>query len=203
MNSANTLCQKLLNIKTAVATGHDFYTDQDDVNHIRIKTCPNKWHENDCSYCHEGYDSKNHHPRIWRELNYGDTLVEVEYDTRRIACLVHDVLVVDVPWGYPNSGFTKDFGLTVEWLTTYPPRSVVSEYMRIDWETVCRCVHRTLNGIEPERSKRLNGLVNIGIDETSYKKDRFFRTYRLKKMLRLLLKLIDGDEARAELKRWL
>lgn len=30
------------------------------------------------------------------------------------------------------------------WLTTYPPRSVVSEYMRIDEEAAGRCAHRTL-----------------------------------------------------------
>lgn len=179
MASANTLCKKLLNVKTAVVTGHDFYTDQDGVNHIRIKARPNKWHENDCPFCHKrckGYDSKNHHPRIWRGLDWGGTLVEVEYDTHRIECPVHGVLVADVPWAYPNSGFTKDFDLTVGWLATYLPRSVVSEYMRIDWETVGRCVHRTLNDIEPERSKRLNGLVNIGIDETSYKKGHKYIT---------------------------
>jgi transposase len=75
-----------------------------------------------------------------------------------------------IPWAYPGSGFTRDFDLTVGWLAVYLPRSVVSEYMRIDWETVGRCVNRTLNDIEPERSRRLDNLVNIGIDETSYKK---------------------------------
>ena len=39
------------------------------------------------------------------------------------------------------------------------------------WETVGRCVNRALHDLEPERSRRLDGLVNIGIDETSYKKD--------------------------------
>ena len=48
--------------------------------------------------------------------------------------------------------------------------------MRIDWETVGRCVHRTLNVIEPERSKRLDNLVNIGIDETSYRKGQKYIT---------------------------
>lgn len=42
--------------------------------------------------------------------------------------------------------------------------------MRIDWATVGRCISRALNDIEPERAKRLDGLVHIGIDETSYKK---------------------------------
>ena len=179
MASTNTLCKKLLNVKTAVVTGSDFYTDEDGVNHIRIKARPNKWHENDCPFCHKSctrYDSQSSTSRIWRGLDWGGTLVEVECHTHRIKCPVHGILVADVPWAYPGSGFTKDFDLTVGWLATYLPRSAVSEYMRIDWETVGRCVHRTLNDIEPERSRRLDGLVNIGIDETSYKKGHKYIT---------------------------
>lgn len=48
--------------------------------------------------------------------------------------------------------------------------------MRIDWKTVGRCVSRTLNEIEPERAVRLNNLVCIGIDETSYKKGHKYIT---------------------------
>lgn len=179
MVSANTLCKKLLNVKTAVVESADFYSDQDGVNHIRIHARPNIWHENDCSICHKRckcYDTKNPQPRSWRALDWGATLVEVVYDTHRIDCPEHGVLVADVPWAYPGSGFTKDFDLTVGWLAVYLPRSVVSEYMRIDWETVGRCVHRTLNDIEPERSRRLDNLVNIGIDETSYKKGHKYIT---------------------------
>ena len=40
----------------------------------------------------------------------------------------------------------------------------------MDWETVGRCVNRSLNGVEPGRSRSLAGLYNMGIDETSYKK---------------------------------
>ena len=179
MVSANTLCKKLLNVKTAVVESADFYSDQDGVNHIRIHARPNIWHENDCPICHKRckcYDTKNPQPRSWRALDWGATLVEVVYDTHRIDCPEHGVLVADVPWAYPSSGFTKDFELTVGWLAVYLPRSVVSEYMRIDWETVGRCVHRTLNDIEPERSRRLDNLVNIGIDETSYKKGHKYIT---------------------------
>ncbi len=179
MASANTLCKKLLNVKTAVVTGHDFYTDVDGVNHIRIHARPNKWHEDDCPFCHKRcrpYDQHGRIPRVWRGLDWGGALVEVECNTHRIECPVHGVLVADVPWAYPNSGFTKDFDLTVSWLATYLPRSTVSEYMRIDWETVGRCVHRTLGDIEPERSRRLDNLVNIGIDETSYKKGHKYIT---------------------------
>ena len=179
MVSANTLCKKLLNVKTAVVEGADFYTDQEGVQHIRIKARPNRWHENDCPFCHrrcDRYDRKNPRPRTWRALDWGGTLVEIEYDTHRISCPEHGVVVADVPWAYPGSGFTKDFDLTVGWLAVYLPRSVVSEYMRIDWGTVGRCVNRTLHAIEPERSRRLDGLVNIGIDETSYKKGHKYIT---------------------------
>ncbi len=100
-------------------------------------------------------------------LDWGGTLVEIQYRTHRILCPEHGILAADVPWAYPGSGFTKDFDLTVGWLAVCLPRSTVSEYMRIDWETVDRCVHRTRNEIEPERSRHLEHLVNIGIDETS------------------------------------
>ena len=179
MVSTNTLCKKLLNVKSAVIEEANFYTDEDGVNHIRIHARPNVWHEDDSPFCHKRcrrYDKKNPHPRIWRGLDWGGTLVEIFYDTHRIECPEHGVLVADVPWAYPGSGFTKDFDLTVGWLATYLPKSTVSEYMRIDWETVGRCVHRIMNDIESEISRRLDGLVNIGIDETSYKKGHKYIT---------------------------
>ena len=179
MVSANTLCKKLLNVKGAVVEGAGCYSDQDGVAHIRIKARPDRRHENDCPFCHKRckyYDSQSSFPRIWRGLDWGGTLVETEGHTHRIECPEHGVLVADVPWAYPGSGFTKDFDLTVGWLAVYLPRSTVSEYMRIDWETVGRCVHRTLNDIEPERSRRLDNPVNIGIDETSYKKGHKYIT---------------------------
>ncbi|PKU88634.1 transposase [Bifidobacterium thermophilum] len=66
--------------------------------------------------------------------------------------------------------------MTVAWLAEYLPRSAVSRYMRIDWQTVGGCVSRALHDLEPERGRRLDGLVNIGIDETSYRKGYKFVT---------------------------
>ena len=179
MASANTLCKMLLGVKSAVVTGHDFYTDKYGVKRLTIHARPNRWHEDDCPICHKRcprYDSQSRTPRKWRGLDWGSTIVEIEYNTHRIECPDHGVLVADVPWAYPGSGFTREFDLTVGWLAVYLPRSAVSEYMRIDWKTVGRCVSRTLNEIEPERSRRLDGLVNIGIDETSYRKGHKYIT---------------------------
>ena len=106
--------------------------------------------ENDCPFCHKPcpiYDQHSSVPHTWRGLDAGGVLVEAEYRTHRINCPEHGIYVADVPWAYPGSGFTKDFDLTAAWLATYLPRSVVSQYLRIDWETVGRCVNRALNDI--------------------------------------------------------
>ena len=116
MASANTLCKQLLGVKSAVVTGHDFYQDPDGVNHLRIHARPDRRHENDCPFCHKRcrpYDVQTRMPRTWRALDWGATLVEIQYHTHRILCPEHGVLVADVPWAYPGSGFTKDFDLTV------------------------------------------------------------------------------------------
>lgn len=179
MVSANTLCKKLLNVKHAVIEDANYYDDQDGVCHLRIHARTDKWHQDDCPFCHRRcrhYDQKARQSRTWRSLDFGAILVEIEGWTHRIECPKHGVVTAYVPWAYPGSRFTRDFDLTVGWLAVYLPRSVVSEYMRIDWETVGRCVNRTLNDIEPERSKRLDNLVNIGIDETSYKKGHKYIT---------------------------
>ncbi|CUN29206.1 Transposase and inactivated derivatives [Roseburia inulinivorans] len=157
----------------------NLYSDEDGVKHIRIKARPNKWHKNDCPFCHKScpaYDKHSSRPTTWRGLDWGGILVEVEYQTHRIICLEHGVYVAEVPWAYPGSRFTKDFDLTVAWFASYLPRSTTSYFMRVDWETVGRCVNRALHDLEPERSRRLDGLVNIGIDETSYKKGHKYIT---------------------------
>jgi transposase len=179
MASANTLCKKLLNVKESVVLGHDFYTDQNGVKHLRIKARPAKHHQNRCPFCNKtcsGYDHSTLGNKLWRGLDWGGIVVEIESLTNRINCPEHGVVTASVPWAYPGSGFTKEFDLSVAWLATYLPRSTVSNYMRIDWATVGRCISRTLNDIEPERSRRLHGLVNIGIDETSYKKGHKYIT---------------------------
>ena len=173
MASVNTLCKSVPNVKNTVIKNCNLYSDKNGVKHIRIQARPNKWHENDCPFCHKScpvYDKHSSRPTIWRGLDRGGILVEVEYQTHRIICPEHGVYVAEVPWAYPGSRFTKDFDLTVAWFASYLPRSTTSYFMRVDWETVGRCVNRALHDLEPERSRRLDGLVNIGIDKISYKK---------------------------------
>lgn len=179
MASADTLLKKALNVNGMVVESHRFYDDDNGVKHLRMSACPNAWHLNDCPFCHRrlpGYDTAAKKPKVWRALDFGGILVDVEYRTHRVKCPKHGVVTADVPWAYPDSNFTRDFDLTVAWLAKYLPRSAVSSYMRIDWETVGNCISRSLHDLEPERSRRLNGLVNIGIDETSYRKGHMYIT---------------------------
>ena len=89
MASSNTLCKKILNVKDAVVTGHDFYSDNDGVKHLRIYARPSRWHENECPYCGRrcpGYDSPGEYNRLWRGLDRGGILVEMEAPANRIEC---------------------------------------------------------------------------------------------------------------------
>lgn len=179
MAYTDTLCKKILNVKNIVVESNEFYLDANRVNHLRIKARPNAWHKNDCPYCGKrcsGYDTAAAHPKVWRALDWGALLVEIECPTHRVVCPEHGVVTAAVPWAYPGSSFTKDFDIMVTWLAEYLPRSAVANFMRIDWQTVGNCISRSLHDLEPERSRRLDGLVNIGIDETSYRKGHKYIT---------------------------
>ena len=92
MASTNTLLKKILNVKDTVVIGGEFYTDVDGINHVRITVRPNRWHENDCPFCHKScprYDRQIDHPRTWRGLDWGGTLVEVVGQTHRIQCVLY------------------------------------------------------------------------------------------------------------------
>ena len=132
MASVNTLCKSVLNVKNTVIKNCNLYSEKNGVKHIRIQARPNKWLENDCPFCHKScpvYDKHSSRSTIWRGLDWGGILVEVEYQTHRIICPEHGVYVAEVPWAYPGSRFTKDFDLTVAWFASYLPRSTTS-YMK-------------------------------------------------------------------------
>ena len=165
------------------------------MNHLRIKARPNAWHKNDCPHCGRrcsGYDTAATNPKVWRALDWGVLLVEIECRTHRVVCPKHGIVTAAVPWAYPGSGFTKEFDLTVTWLAEYLPRSAVANFMRIDWQTVGNCISRSLHDLEPERSRRLNGLVHIGIDETSYRKGHKYITVAVNHDTNTVVWVADG-----------
>ena len=111
---------------------------------------------------------------VWMDL--GGIIVELYSHTQRICCKEHGIKTASVPWAYPSSRFTKDFDMTATFLAMNINRKVASEYLRCDWHTIMRCISRARSVLEPDIKKRYDGLVNIGIDETSYRKGHNYVT---------------------------
>ena len=97
----------------------------------------------------------------------------LEAPVHRIECPVHGVLTEDVPWARHDSFFTRDFENTVAWMALYLPKTAVSTYMRIAWNTIGNIISRYKKDADPYPEHRFNGLKHIGIDETSYKKGQY------------------------------
>jgi transposase len=114
--------------------------------------------------------------RRWRALDLGGSIpVYIESEVQRVECPEHGVVVSVIPWARQGSRFTKSFEDSAAWFALYMSKKAVSEYLRIKWETVGAIINR----VEAELSKdtdRFDHLINIGIDETSYKKGHKYIT---------------------------
>lgn len=115
-------------------------------------------------------------PRRWRSLDLGTTMVYLEYLLPRVECPEHGVHAARVPWAHPASRFTAAFEEQAAWLCIHANRSVVAELMRIDWKSVGGVCKRVYDRLDAAAGSRFDGLVRIGIDETSYKKGHKYMT---------------------------
>ena len=178
MVSASTLCKNLLNVKEIIVEDVHIWTDIANVRHLSIQVRPLKKDQHRCPICGQkcpGYD-RNTVTRSWRAMDFGGVIVEIISKSPRIHCPEHGVLVASVPWAFHNSGFTEEFEYSTAWLATQLNKSAVAAYMRISWDTVGNIISRVRNAIEPDISSRLDGLEEIGIDETSYRKGHKYIT---------------------------
>ncbi len=123
----------------------------------------------------KGYDSYNK-IRRWRSLDLGNTRVYIEAPSPRIKCEEHGVLVARVPWARHDSDYTYDFEMAVTWLALKTTANSVAECFRIKWDTVGSITRRVQKSMEEGLPNRFDGLIEIGIDETSYKKGHKYMT---------------------------
>ena len=121
------------------------------------------------------YDQGNGRRR-WRGLDIGNSYkVYLESDSPRVWCREHGVVVQMVPWARHGSKHTRSFEDTAVWMSLHLSRKAVAEYLRVSWDSVGPMVGR----VEKETQSgedRFDGLVKIGIDETSYKKGHKYIT---------------------------
>ena len=171
----SSLAKMLVGVNNIVVENLDFSADD---NEIVISARPYKRDQCRCGICGRKaprYDWGNG-LRKWRAMDIGNSVkVYVESKAIRVNCPEHGVVVQQFPWARHKSRFTKNFEETAVWMSLHMSRKTVSEYLRVSWDTVGPIISR----VEKELSKNtspFDNLVNIGIDETSYKKGHKYIT---------------------------
>lgn len=110
----------------------------------------------------------------WRHLDLAGRVCRVHVRRRRLACPTHGVRVEGVSFARPGSGFTRDFEDLVAWLVTKTDKTTVCTFARIAWRTVgAICERVAADVLDPDR---LSGLVDIGVDEISWRKHHKYLT---------------------------
>ena len=128
-----------------------------------------------CGRKSDGYD-KSSVLRRWRALDLGTMKVFIEAASPRVVCKKHGVIASMVPWARHKSRFTYDFESMVTWMTLHSSKKVVSELMRVAWDTVGAITGRVYDDTKEASPDVFNNLTCIGIDETSYKKGHKYMT---------------------------
>lgn len=110
----------------------------------------------------------------WRHLDLGCTRCLIECELRRLWCPDCGARYEAVPWARGGSRYTRDFEDVVAWLAQQMAKKPIAGLMRIAWDSVGRIVERVLAEHLDER--RLRGLVQIGVDEISYRRHQRYLT---------------------------
>lgn len=129
-----------------------------------------------CRKCCAVYDHKAKHEVSWRANSLNGVPVYIWYQPVRIECPEHGILTEYMPWTDGNSRFTRDFNNEAAFLALTSPKTVVSQFLGINWRTVGNCIEAAHNRLEPDVTERLHGLRRICVDETSYHKGHKYIT---------------------------
>ena len=111
---------------------------------------------------------------VWRHLDLAGRRCLLRMRRRRLVCPTHGVRTQAVAFARPGSGFTSDFEDLVVWLTIRADKSTVAVFARVAWRTVGAMCRRV--SVELLDDARLDGLVNIGVDEISWRRHHQYLT---------------------------
>jgi transposase len=128
----------------------------------------------ECGYTARGRRDTRPVDSSWRHLDFGRWRLEIRARLRRIDCPIHGARTEEVPFARPGSRFTRDVEDLVAFLATKMDKSAIARLARVDWDTVGRICERVVaDGLDP---RRLDGLVEIGVDEVSWKRQHNYLT---------------------------
>ncbi len=134
----------------------------------RVMSCPHCDFRTRHRYDTRAVDS------AWRHLDLGGRVCVLKLRRRRLRCPEHGVLAESVPFARPGSGFTRDFEELVVWLATKCDKKIVSVFCRVAWRTVgTMCARIVAERLDDDR---LASLVDIGVDEISWRKHHKYLT---------------------------
>ena len=194
MAIGNSVMKKIIGVKESVIETAkigtvdvpDYFIDESgnvkrSVKHVEsifITVRPRQSKMNLCPVCHRKctvFDRKGS-SKVWRSRDVGDLRCYIIGPNHRIDCPKHGHQTVSVEWADPSARFTRNFDTEAAFLYKSMSKTSVSQYLGIDWESVGSCISRARKRLEPNPESRLNNLVNIGVDETSYRKGHSYIT---------------------------
>lgn len=171
---SKSIVKKLLELKCTAVDRISYEGDK-----VIMDVHPTKNYAERCGCCgRKGrYYDKGRGVRLWRSSDHEGTQVYLRSYSYRIRCerckAVHTNMV---PWASHGSSFTHRFEETVTWLALQMDKTAVSKFMHIAWATVGEIMSRVVESVAKRSASPLDGLVNIGIDETSYRKGHSYIT---------------------------
>lgn len=111
----------------------------------------------------------------WRHLDLAARQCLLMMARRRLRCPEHGVTTEGVPFARPAARFTRDFEDLIAWLVTRADKTTVASFARIVWRTVGAICERISDEIRSD-TDYLAGLVDIGVDEISWRKHHKYLT---------------------------
>lgn len=112
--------------------------------------------------------------RHWRHRDLIGRRCYVVADIREARCPRHGRRLVRVPWASPGARHTRDFDRQVASLVQVADKTAAARMFDVAWRTVGRIVKRVVDELLPQ--DLLDGLREIGVDETSYKRGHRYLT---------------------------
>ena len=112
--------------------------------------------------------------RSWRHLDLAGMKLHLRYALRRVDCARCGVTSELVPWAAHDSWFTDAFEQTTAFLAQVANKTAVTKMMRVAWATVGAIIRRVV--ARSVFGDVLDDLVEIGVDELSYRKHHEYIT---------------------------
>lgn len=127
-----------------------------------------------CPQCGQrcaGYDRRL---RRWRHLDTCQLKTILEAEVPRVQCPEHGVVMVQVPWAEPGSGFTALFeALVLDWLRE-ATTAAVSRRLQVSWNAIDGIMQRAVQRGLARRQRQPSR--HLSVDETAFRRGHDYVT---------------------------